>query len=403
MGLAENNLDGVARGLRPPGSQQANADELLAELVRLVELAERSRPPAGTVSEPTRPSVAAPSSKPRETRPVDFEPPRAAQFNDSYSNDTNGTDFVTPRRVGAWKFGVSALLLVGVAGVGSIFWLKRVEPEPPIVPPSIAATEASTTTQPPSNSTVAASSEARVTPREDVTQPAEGKGASPEERPIDPNAHVSLDNPPQPVLAPKPIGAAQPTPDASAAKPVTASVKTPAVAPPVVAPQPVASQSPDPKPVPAVSPTPDSTQIGTPTPSTADSGAAPSIDAPLPPVRPAPKASIEAAGVAQRSTAKLDLPTKLSSRSDARAVAGKADAAGARAPVERSEPAQREASLKPERNGKTLNAAQAPAEAQAAQSGQPAAAQPRNNPNPVVRTFTNMVGAIAGLIPFVPH
>ena len=126
MGLAENNLDGVARGLRAPGSQQANAEELLAELVRLVESAERSGPPAGTVSEPTRPSVAAPSSKPRETRPVDFEPPRAAQFNNSYSNDTNGTDFVTPRRVGAWKFGVSALLLVGVAGVGSIFWLERV-------------------------------------------------------------------------------------------------------------------------------------------------------------------------------------------------------------------------------------------------------------------------------------
>ena len=181
---------------------------------------------------------------------------------------------MTPRRVGAWKFGVSALLLVGAAGVGSIFWLKRVEPEPPIVPPSIATTEAPTTTQPPGNSTVAASSEAGVTPREDVTQPAQDKGASPEERPIDPNAHVSLDNPPQSDLAPKPIGAAQPTADASAAKPVTASVNTPAVAPPIAAPQPMASQSPDPKPVPAVSLPPNSTQIATPTPSTANSGAA---------------------------------------------------------------------------------------------------------------------------------
>lgn len=405
MGLAEDNLDGVARGLRAPGSQQANAEELLAELVRLVEssglTAERSRPPAGTVSEPTPPSVAAPSSKPREPGAVDFEPPRAAEFNNSYSNDANGTDFVTPRRAGAWKFGVSALLLVGAAGVGSIFWLKRVEPEPPIVPPSIATTEDPTTTQPPSNSTVAASSEAGVTPR-DVTQPAQDKGASPEERPIDLNAHVLLDKPPQSDLAPKPTGAAQPTADASAGKPVTASVNNPAVAPPIATPQPMASQSPDPKPVPAVSLPPDSTQIATPTPSTADSGAAPSIHAPLPPVRPAPKASIEAAGAAQRSTSKLDLPTKLSSKSEARVVAARADAA-AKAPVERSEPPQREASLKPEKGGKTLNATQAPAEAQAGPSGQPVAAQPRSNPNPVVRTFTNMVGAIAGLIPFVPH
>jgi hypothetical protein len=241
-----------------------------------------------------------------------------------------------------------------------------------------------------------------VTPRE-ITQPAEDKGASPEERPIDLNAHISLDKPPQSDLAPKVTGAAQPTADASAGKPVTASVNNPAVAPPIATPQPMASQSPDPKPVPAVSLPPDSTQIATPTPSTADSGAAPAIHAPLPPVRPALKASIEAAGVAQRSTAKLDLPTKLSSKSDARVVAAKADAAGAKASVERSEPPQREASLKPERGGKTLNATQAPAEAQAAPSGQPVAPQPRNNPNPVVRTFTNMVGAIAGFIPFVPH
>jgi hypothetical protein len=56
--LADNNLDGIERRLRPPGSQQANAEELLAELVRLIESSgltpERLRPPAGTMPEPTR-------------------------------------------------------------------------------------------------------------------------------------------------------------------------------------------------------------------------------------------------------------------------------------------------------------------------------------------------------------
>jgi hypothetical protein len=160
----------------------------------------------------------------------------------------------------------------------------------------------------------------------------------------------------------------------------------------------VASQSLEPKPAPTVSLPPDSTQIATPTPSTADSGvAARSTDAPLPPVRPAPKP--EAAGVAHRPTSKLDLPTKLSSKSDARVVVAKAEATGAKAPPERSERPQREASVKPEKGAKT----QASTEAQAAApSQQPVAAQ-QPSPNPVVRTFKNMVGALTGFIPFMPH
>jgi hypothetical protein len=419
--LAENNLDGVGRRLRAPGSQQANAEELLAELVRLVESStlapERSSPPAQTVSESTRtgtepmrrleirslrPSVEAQSSNPSETR-VDVEPPRASQSDNSYSNHPNGINLATGRRAGAWKFRVSALVLVGAAVLGSIFWLKRVEPGLPNAPPFIATAQGPAT-QPQSNSTVAASSEAGATPK-DVTQPAQGKIASPEDRPLDLNARVSLNNPPQPDLAPTVIGAAQPTADASAGKPLAASVNTSAVAAPIAAPQAMTSQSLDAKPAPAVSLPPASTQIATPTPSTAGSGAAaPSTDAPLPPVRPALKPAIEAAGAARRPTSKLDLPTKLSNKSDARVVVAKADATGAKAPAERSAPPQREASVKPEKGATTLNAAQAPtgAPAAAAPSQQPIAAQ-QPSPNPVVRTFKNMVGALTGLIPFVPH
>ena len=410
--MADNNLDGVERRLRPPGSQQANAEELLAELVRLIESSgltpERLRPPAGTMSEPTRtdtepmqrlemtslrPSVEAPSGKPGKTGSVDFETQHAPESDNSYSNDPNQTDLAMGRRAGASKFKVSALILVSVAAVGSIFWLKRVEPGPPNASPLMETTQGPTTMQPRSNLTVATSSEAGAT--------AEGKVASPEERPIDLNARVSPNNPPQSDLARTVIGASQP--DASDGKPVAASVNTSAIAAPIVAPQSVASQSLDPKPAPTVSLPPDSTQIATPTPSTLDSRAAVhSTNAPLPPVRPAPKPAIEAPGVAHQSTSRLDLPTKLSSKSDARVVVAKADATGAKAAAERSEPPRREASVKSEKRANTLNASQAPTEAQAAPSAQPVPAQ-QHNPNPVVHAFTNMVGAVAGLIPFVPH
>jgi hypothetical protein len=418
--LADNNLDGVERRLRPPGSQQANAEELLAELVRLIEssglTAERLRPPAGTMSEPTRadtepmqrremtslrPPFEAPSGKPRETRVIDVEPQGAPESGNSYSNGLNGTDLATGRRPGTRKFMVSALVLVSAAAVGSIFWLKRVEPGPPIASPLMETTQGPATL-PRSNLTLATSSEAGATLK-DIPPPAEGKVASPEERPIDLNARLSPNNPSQSDLARTVIGASPPTAEASDGKPLAAPVNTPAVAAPIAAPQPVASQSPDPKPAPAVSPPPEPTQIATPTPSTADSGAAVHpTDAPLPPVRPAAKAAVEAAGVAHQSTSRLDLPTKLSSKSDARVVVAKADATGAKAPAERSEPPRREASVKSEKGANTLNGAQAPTEAPTAPSAQPVPAQ-QHNPNPVVHAFTNMVGAVAGLIPFVPH
>ena len=103
--MAESNLDGMGRPSRAPGPQQANAEEMLAELVRLVESSglapKRSAPPVEPVSEPERTdaepmqplemtsprsSVDAPRSKPSETRPVDVEPPR---------NDPNGIELAT--------------------------------------------------------------------------------------------------------------------------------------------------------------------------------------------------------------------------------------------------------------------------------------------------------------------
>jgi hypothetical protein len=407
--VAESNLDGMGRPSRAPGPQQANAEEMLAELVRLVESSglapKRSAPPVEIVPEPERADTE--PTQPLELtsrRPVAVEPPRALEAAKSYPNGPNRIDLATGQRSAAWTFKVSALVLACAAVIGSIFWFKRVEPGLPKAPPFIATAQAPTPVQPRSNLTVATSSDAGTTPLKDITQPAV---VSPEERPIDLNAGVSLNNPPPSAdLGPIATAATQPTADASAGKPLAESVNTPTAAAPIAASPPTASQSLDPKPVPVptVPISPDQTQIAAPTPSATNPGvAAHASDAPLPPVRPAPKAAIEAAGVAERSTAKLELPTKLSSKSAAHVVVAKAEATGHWAPTETaSEPLRLGAPVNPEKGAKTLNATQSTAEAQAAPSQQPAPAK-QSNPNPVVHAFNSMVGAVTGLIPFVPH
>jgi hypothetical protein len=419
--VAENNLDGIERRLRAPGSQQSDAEEMLAELVRLVEssgLAPKgSAVPAETVADlnrtdteqappvemtSLRPSVEAPSSRP--TAAADVEPLRASRSDNLYMNNWDGIDLATGRRSGTWTFRVPALVLAGSAVIGSIFWLERVEFGGPKAPPFIATAQGPSTAQPQSNLTVANSSGAAVTPPGDITQPVRDKVVSPEEPPTDLNASVSLKSQLSSAdLGPTASGVAQPTADASAGKRLAESVDTPAPAEPIAASPPTASHSLDSKPVAAVSLPPDPAQIVTPSPSAMTSGAAHASDAPLPPVKRAPKAGREAAGVAQRSTPKLDLATKLSSKSAAHVVVAKADATGLRVPAETpGEPLQHEASVNPEKGAKTLKIAQAPTETQAAPPEQPAPA-PQLNPNPVVHAFSSMVGALAGLIPFAPH
>src|SRR5271163_4498867 len=122
----------MARPSRAPGALQASAEEMLAELVRLVESSAlapaRSPPPVEIVPEPKqtdteslqtpeitslRPSVDPPPGKPSETRAVDVEPPPAREAANSYSNHPKGIDFATGQRPGAWTFKVSAFVLAG--------------------------------------------------------------------------------------------------------------------------------------------------------------------------------------------------------------------------------------------------------------------------------------------------
>jgi hypothetical protein len=412
--VAENDLDGVGRRSCAPGSQQANAEEMLAELVRLVEASrlaqERPAAPAETVSEPNRTRTEPMQPlEPRSLQPsvgaVDVEPSRTPEYDDSPSTDPKRFDLAW-RPAGASTFKVSALVLAAVAVIGAIFWLERVESEPPKAPPFIATALGPGTAQPRSSVTPATSSESGVTQQRDIAAAAQGKVVSPQEGPMDLNARVSLNNPPSWAdLGPTAIGVAQPPADAFAGKPLAAPVNTLPVTQPIATAPPVAPQPPVSKPAPTVSLPPNPTQIATPSPSAANpGGTASAVDVPLPPVRPAPKAAIETAGAAERASHKLDLPTKLSSKSTAHVVVAKADPSGAGTAAEtQSEAPRHGASPNSEKGAKALTVAQAPAaEPQAAPSPQPGPAK-QSNPNPVVHAFSNVVGALTGLIPFVNH
>jgi hypothetical protein len=417
--VAENDLKGIGRPPRAPGDQQANAEEMLAELVRLVEssgLAPKRRPPpvepppVEIVPEqslpdtaqplemkPPAPSIEAPSRQPKETALVGVEPIRATRSDDSPSNDPNAIGLAAGRRSGAWTFRVSALALAAAAAVGAIFWLEQIKSEPPKGPPLLSAARSPAMAPPRANPSVATSSEAGATPQKDLTQPAEGKAVSPEQRPTDPNARASLENPP-PSQDSGPTAGGLARPEAlPAAKPPAAPVDTPAAAAPAAAPPPAASQSPE-KAAPAVLLSPE--PAATPSPAAAEMGVGRPSDAPLPPVRPAPKAAVQASGAAQRPTPKLELPTKLSGPTSAHAAA-KAGATGVAAPQSRSEPLRLGAAANPE--NKAAQVSVEPSAAAPAQS-EPAPKQP--NANPVARAFGTVagaVGAVAGLIPFVPH
>jgi hypothetical protein len=422
--VAENDFDGIGRPLSV-ASQQANAAEILAELVRLVESSgglahERSAAPAETVSELPAETVSEPnrtdpgSRQPLETTSLHpsievealsnnpsvtgaiYGSPRILEFDNSRSNYPNGIGLATGGGAGVW-----ALALVGAAAIGSIFWLEGVDPGPPKAPPFIGAAQGPATAPPSANLTIATSSDAPSTLSRDVSQPVDGKVVSAEEQPIDLHPPLSAD------MGKAAMSAAKPAPDA-AGKPLAAAVNTTAAAEPITTSPSAAAQSPDLKPAPTVSPPSDATQIATPTPPAPNSGVtAPASDAPLPPVRHAPKVATEATGVAPRSTPKPDLPTKLSGKSAAHVVLAKAEASDPLPPAE----TPRGAVVNPEKKAKTLKAMQAPAGAQPVTSQpvtpeQPAPAAQQPSSNPVAHAFGNvvgMMGALTGLIPFLGH
>ena len=133
-------------------------------------------------------------------------------------------------------------------------------------------------------------------------------------------------------------------------------------------PQGMTSEFPDPKPVRTISLRPDGTPIGAPPPIDQPASDANVAAAPASAQQaggsaeriPAPKTASDAAGVAQPSTPKIDLPTKLSPpKSSARVAVGKTDTTAPEATAQTpGEPAQAGAPAKPEKAAKKPKAGQ---------------------------------------------
>ena len=267
--------------------------------------------------------------EPTRTASVDIEAPRASKLGDAYGRDPIGLDSSTERRSGGWTLKVWALALAaGAALIAAVFASKGGAPGQPNAPPFVASTDGSTKAPRASDETVATSTGAGATPRKDIAQPAAVKGVNSEEPSIELGDQASLGNaPPAANLTATSAGAAQSTAGASSGPPVSV-VNTPVVAPPFAASPAAAPQLPDPKALRTVSLWPNGTRIATPTPSATGSGeAVQASDGPQPPAKPATKGASETPGVAQPSTHKLDLPTKLSTKPSARIVVAKTETA----------------------------------------------------------------------------
>jgi SPOR domain len=215
--------------------------------------------------------------------------------------------------------------------IGGVFALRGGVPGLKKDAPFIAAAQGPTKVAPPSDQTVTTSSDAGATLLHDNGKPAAVKVVNSEEQPVDLNAQGSANNPP-PASAPANSSAGTTDPA------LAAIINTPLVPPQAAAPpKGMTSEFPEPKPVRTISLRPDGTPIGVVSPPDQQtSAAAPAVEpskpaealsAPAPSAAPpsaaAPKTISDAAGAAEPSTPKIDLPTKLSPKSSARVAVGK--------------------------------------------------------------------------------
>lgn len=365
-GADDINLDEFERRLRAVGAQQANAEDPLVELARLVESSyvgssneSRARPglEVDKRSAESLRSIETGALRPETDETEDIipgasEPDRAArqdyEFDATRSYDPQEAGHSANRGGGRWKLMVSALALAGLAMIGAVFALKGRVPGLPKDPPFIAAAQGPTKVQPPSDETVTAPNDTSTSILKDNAKPGPVKVVNSEEQPVDLAAQAPPDKPLFPLPNTSPA-ADQPKTEASAstATPVAATINTPLVPPPASPAPAMSSEFPDPKPVRTVSLRPDGTPIAASSPPTQTGGDAAPAEAPTKPspapassttteaapteslTKPfaasAPKTMADAAAVAEPSTPKLELPTKLSPKSSARVVVAKTD------------------------------------------------------------------------------
>ena len=380
-GADDINLEEFERRLRAAGAQQANVEDPLFELARLVEssysgsssgeISARSASGPEKVSAESARSLETAALRPAidETEdliPAASEADRAArqdyEFDAPRSYAPQAAGQAADPRPRRWKLTVSALALAGLAMIGAVFALKGRVPGLPKDPPFIAAAQGPTKVQPPGDETVTASNDPGVSVLKDNAKPGSVKIVNSEEQPVDLSAQASPGNP-TPAPANPPAAGGQPNSPGGASNgtPVAATINTPLVPPSAAPPPTMTAEFPDPKPVRTVSLRPDGTPIAALTPPVQNGGdAAPAEALAKPSIAPAPKTMSDAAppesttkpfaasapktdapAVAEPSTPKLELPTKLSPKSSARVVVAKTDTTAPEANAQTpSEPAQ---------------------------------------------------------------
>lgn len=375
------DLEDFEKRLRTAGSPAHGVEDPLAELARLVEASRpkapigQTAPPVATAAPlagvpasvatpppPIAPPIEADALRPAYDDAVAPEPEPEATLDESenapapelFADVRDEPAPARPRRSRRWLWTVSTLAIAGVAMIGAVFALKGGGlPGMPKAPPFIAAAQGPTKVQPPSDATVSTPNDVGASLLKDNTQVGRVTVVSTEEQPVDLHAQPA----PPPASAPS---------ASSSSSAVRGTGDTPVV---VMTPPPapaMAPSFPEPKPVRTVSLRPDGTPIQA---SVAEAEAAPTTSEPAtasppPPARPAAKAT----AVAEPSTPKIDLPTKLSGKSSARVVVGKTDTTGpADAP---GEPVQLGATSKPEKPAKVKT------QQAAAEPAAPAAAEP---------------------------
>ncbi len=257
----------------------------------------------------------------------------------------NGPETPEEQRPRAWKLKVSALALAGVLMIAGVVALKGGVPGLRKQPPFIAAAQGPTKVQPPTDETVTAANDAGSSLLKDSGKPAAIKVVNSEEQPVDLSAQASLNaralrNGRQSAgsrrrgeacgrrIRGRSIGGDRQHAARAPAGRRSAAADGVAVSRSQARPRQYSLR-------------PDGTPIAAPLPASPDAVVTPTQSAPpTQSAKPAPKAN-DAAGAAQPSTPKLDLPTKLSGKSSARVVVAKTDTtapdAGAQTP---GEPAQ---------------------------------------------------------------
>jgi len=325
--VPEINLDEFEKRLRAAGAPSAGSEDPLAELTRLVN----------SVHADARRAARTPPSEPPQTDeesgltlPPVFGANARPEFGESESEADvaaeapllQAPDFAEQapiRGSRGWGFKVVGMIVVGVVLLAAgVAVMKHGVPGLAKAPPFIAADEAPTKVQPPNEANVQSNGDIAALLMKDSATPTPVKVVNTEEQPVDLRTQTQPPAPSASAGPPNAVGAA-PTLAVDAGSPVATAPET-QIVPPAAASASVAPLFPAAKPVKTVSVRPDGTLIAAA--DAAPPAAAPAPDVvPTPPVKVAVRAIDPVVATPEAATPKLDLPTKLSPKSQQRVVA----------------------------------------------------------------------------------